>query len=108
MPLSEAQRAKAAELAQATGRDPAELIAKAEAAQAGQAEPGADAPRTDGKPIFERLLIGVLPFITVNELREHWLKLPPAHTDGEMFCGEFAIKHGGPASGGGETPPAAE
>ena len=45
-------------------------------------------------PLNERLLIGHLPYITVNELRVDFMGLPKA-PDGELFTGEWLLKHGG-------------
>lgn len=63
--------------------------------------------KTPGRPSFERLLLGVLPFIRVRELRTIWLGLDEPLPDDEMTCGAFAAKYGGgaaaaPAAAGSE------
>lgn len=100
MALSAKQLSKIRGLAQELGLSPADLIAEAEGL-ASQTKPDSpssdstgDAP-SDGKPIFERLLIGAFPFIRVRELRQNWLGLTERVPDDEMMCGEFAAKHGG-------------
>ena len=105
--LSDATKERLRAAAEENGIDPAEVIAEAEKRQASKAEPAKDNPTPDAAPLADRLLIGFLPFITVNELRTIWLKLPPIK-DGALMTGEFAIKYGGtPApitSAPGDTP----
>lgn len=81
------------------GQDPAKAIAQAERLANGQSEESdEETPSTGSKssrPTFERLLIGVLPFIKVRELRSIWLGLPDRIPDDELTCGEFQVKYGG-------------
>ena len=99
--LSEEQIAALTEAAREHGIDPDAVLSAAENlsnARASQGEPGAD---PSGRPLFERLLIGTLPFIRVRELRQLWLKLDERIPDDEMMCGEFAAKYGGTAAESG-------
>ena len=84
--------------AQRRGIDPEEAVTEAtRLADAGDeaSEPEKDAkPDGPSRPTFERLLIGVLPFITVRELRTNWLGLTESVPDDGMMCGDFQSKHG--------------
>ena len=90
MPLTDEQRAALAAEAEKRGIDPAKLIAAAD--KSGQTPvTGKDAVSTDEAP--PNLYIYPLPFLTVNEVRMHWLKLPPV-TGGEQYAGEWAAQRG--------------
>lgn len=102
MPLDPQQRERIEAEAEKRGADPAKAVAEAEriAGSRDKAKPAADgavAPAT-GKPTFELLLIGVLPFIRVRELRKEWLGLAESLPDDDMTCGAFAAKYGGAGS----------
>lgn len=97
MPLDEMTRRRIRAMAEQRGQDPDAAVSAAES-MAGGSSPGEFEEGAAGRPTFERLLIGVLPFIKVRELRSIWLGLPERVQDDEMFCGEFAAKHGGAAS----------
>jgi hypothetical protein len=103
MPLDQITEKRVRDMAEAKGMDPDEAVSQAESRMAAKApapKPEADAePAPGGKyPTFERLLIGAFPFIKVRELRQNWLGLTERVEDDEMFCGDFAAKHGGAAS----------
>ena len=80
-------------LAVSEGVDPDALVAVAEGA-------AGDAPATEGPMKFDRLLLGHLPYMTVNEIRES-IGLPSL-PDGGRISGEWLLDHGG--SDGGSTP----
>lgn len=85
--------------AERRGVDPEAAVAAARKIAGGdEGDTDASAPGQAARPTFERLLIGVLPFIKVRELRVNWLGLDERVEDDEMFCGDFAAKHGGAAS----------
>lgn len=86
--------------AERRGIDPDEAAAEARRLADDGDEPSEepDDKPTSGRPTFERLLIGVLPFIKVRELRSIWLGLDERVADDEMMCGDFAAKHGGGAA----------
>lgn len=97
--LSDEQRQQLEEAARRSGMDPAEVVSAGERMSGS----GEDPEQGDGgRPIFERLLIGTLPFIRVRELRQLWLKLEERIPDDELMCGEFALKYGGQPAGGGD------
>jgi hypothetical protein len=60
------------------------------------------------RPTLERLLIGVLPFVRVRELRSIWLGLDERLPDDELSCGEFQLKYGGGAAPAPAAPESAE
>lgn len=107
MPIDQATEQRIRALAQQRGQDPDRAVAEAERVQSGgdspDGEPAASGTATPGHPTFERLLIGAFPYIKVRELRSIWLGLSERVEDDEMFCGDFAAKHGG--GGGAATAP---
>jgi hypothetical protein len=98
MPLDPKQEQAIRAEAEKRGLDPDEAVKRAGGAAAPKTEGAAAAAEPGGKPTFERLLIGAFPFIKVRELRQNWLGLTERVEDDEMFCGDFAAKHGGAAS----------
>jgi hypothetical protein len=99
MALSAAAEQAVRDEAERRGVDPDEAVSHARAlTEDGSGEESGAAKATGGKPTFERLLIGAFPFIKVRELRQNWLGLTERVEDDEMFCGDFAAKHGGAAS----------
>jgi|GEM_PF-2558013 len=103
MPLDQVTEKRIREMAMARGQDPDDAIAAAERVRAEMDDGGVDDERDaptagNGRPTIERLLLGVLPFVKVRELRSVWLGLEERIADDEMMCGEFAVKYGGAAS----------
>lgn len=89
--------------AEKRGQDPDAAVARAEKARsdvdARASDVAKDGPSSPpGKPTFERLLLGALPFMTVREFRSGWLGLDAPLPDDGMTCGEFAAKYGGAGS----------
>lgn len=83
------------------GIDPGKAIAHAESiAPKADSQAHADAP---AHPVFDRMLIGALPFVTVREFRSVWLGLDARIPDDELMCGEFAAKHGGASASPGTS-----
>lgn len=99
--LSDEQRQQLEEAARRSGMDPAEVVSAGERLSDAGGKSGDAAPDNGGRPLFERLLIGTLPFIRVRELRQLWLKLEERIPDDELMCGEFAAKYGGTSAGSG-------
>lgn len=96
MALDAATRQAVVSGAKSRGVDPDEAIAEAERIAAeGDADTERGVSSGPERPTFERLLIGVLPFIKVRELRSIWLGLDERIPDDEMMCGDFRLKHGG-------------
>lgn len=93
MALSPSQERAVRAEAERRGLDPDEAVERA-----GGVEESNGGESATGKPTFERLLIGAFPFIKVRELRSNWLGLSERVEDDEMFCGDFAAKHGGGAA----------
>lgn len=92
MPLSDKQRAMLEEEAKRRGIDPAKLIAAAErSTQSTTAATKAEVSSDEAPP---NLYMYHLPFVTVNEVRERWLKLPPV-SGGEQYAAEWAAQRGG-------------
>jgi hypothetical protein len=102
MPLDPATEKRIRDEAAKRGADPGMALAEAERirAKAAPVEKSDEKPETETTthPVADRLLIGFLPFMKVRELRSIWLGLPERVQDDEMFCGDFAAKHGGAAS----------
>ena len=88
----------------AEGANPDEVIAEAEALAVDQL-PEDGKPAEGGKPIAERLLVGFLFALRVNELREHWLGMEPNLPDGELSCLQYQFKHGGGKAPSAEPDP---
>lgn len=102
MPLDPKREQAIRAEAQRRGLDPDEAVKRA----GGAASPDDALPA--GKPTFERMLIGAFPFVTVAELRKHWLGLDERIKDDHLTCGEFQLKYGGgaaPAPADGEPSP---
>lgn len=101
MPLTSKQRAALEAKAKEKGVDSGKLIAAAEALDS----EGADAPAKSKAPGMSaggekpNLYMYHLPFVTVNEVREIWLDLPPV-TGGDEYAGIWAAKQTG-----GQKPP---
>ena len=93
--LSEKQRLRLRAEAEVAGVDPAALVATAE--RLDKESGGSDSGGKKGQA--DRLLIGHLHWVTVNELRGK-LGLPPV-PGGDEFCTAFAIQRGMVAPPGG-------
>jgi hypothetical protein len=91
-----AEKAVRAE-AERRGQDPEAAVEHARSLMPDD-EGGKTGESGTARPTFERLLIGVLPFIKVRELRSIWLGLDERVPDDEMMCGDFQVKHGGAAA----------
>jgi hypothetical protein len=107
--LPDTVRKRIEDEARKRGVDPEKALAEAErlANESNDTEDTGDeatGKSSSKRPTFERLLIGVLPFIKVRELRQHWLGLTERVADDEMMCGDFQAKHGG----AGQAPSAPE
>lgn len=88
------------------GVDPAAAIAHAESlAPKDPPAPSQDAAAPDkgARPLFDRLLLGALPFVRVREFRSVWLGLTERIPDDDLMCGEFAAKHGGASASPGTS-----
>ena len=92
MPLSDEQREKLEAEARRRGIDPAKLIAAADKSTQTDTTGGkATAATSDSAP--PNLYMYHLPFVTVNEVRTVWLKLP-AISGGDQYAGEWAAQRG--------------
>jgi len=80
------------EAAAIEGVDPSALIAAASESMDPDVDAGVEAPTTSGPLRFERLLIGVLPYMTVNEVRAAAGFGPIA--GGEVTTLEWAARYG--------------
>ncbi len=114
MPLSQEQKDHLTAEAEKRGLDPAKLIAAAEdhLAQAVESQPkdsgGAKAAKESGAtPDQPKLFQYHLPFVTVKEVRQHWLGLTDSFPGDSEVASEWAAKHGGGSTDGGNAPPAA-
>lgn len=58
-------------------------------------------PDKGAHPLFDRLLLGALPFVRVREFRSVWLGLTERIPDDDLMCGEFAAKYGGASASPG-------
>lgn len=101
MPLDPATEQRIRAEAAKRGADPDAAVARAESIAA----PAAKSADPTGRPIFDRLLLGALPFVRVREFRALWLGLAERIPDDEMMCGEFAAKHGGASASPGTAGP---
>lgn len=101
MPLDPTTEKRIRDEAVKRGADPDKAVAHAEdlAAKKQPAAAGSsdEAPVKGEHPLFDRMLLGALPFVRVREFRSIWLGLDERVPDDEMMCGEFAAKYGGGA-----------
>lgn len=86
-PLDAATEQRVRAEAARRGVDPDAALSHARALSSDDSSP-------PGRPIFDRMLIGALPFVTVREFRSVWLGLDERVPDDDMMCGDFAAKHG--------------
>ena len=91
--LSPEQRTKLMAIAASEGVDADALIAEAEA-MISKAEPG-------GPLKFDRMVLGLAPYLTVNEMRAAAGLGPIA--GGDAITGDWIAAHGGASSGGDPT-----
>ncbi len=84
------------------GIDAAKLIAAAETLSAAGASADAKAPGAAAKGEKPNLYMYHLPFVTVNEVREIWLDLPPV-AGGDEYAGVWAAKQGTQAAAEPDT-----
>lgn len=99
MPLDPATEKRIRDEAAKRGADPDKAVARAEELAA-KKQPSGDAGDASAKgehPLFDRMLLGALPFVRVREFRSIWLGLDERIPDDDMMCGDFAAKHGGGA-----------
>lgn len=98
MPLSDEQRAEIEKVAAKEGVDPAKLAAAAERIVSGQpARVGAKAgQQADHEQ--PKLDMYLLPFVTVQEVREHWLGLTDAFPGDRQVASKWAAANGGDMS----------
>jgi hypothetical protein len=94
MPLTSAQRTALEAKAKEAGVDPAKLIAEAEKISSNGSASEPKAPGAAAKGEKPNLYMYHLPFVTVNEVRENWLDLPPV-AGGDEYAGAWAAKQGG-------------
>lgn len=113
MPLDLATEKRIRAEAAKRGADPDKAIARAESLAAKKQPTAAgsskdEATSKDAHPLFDRMLLGALPFVRVREFRSIWLGLTERLPDDEMTCGAFAAKYGGGAAAApaDEAPPA--
>lgn len=106
MSLDPATERRIRAAAEGRGVDPDEAVAEAERLASSDPPPTSETSEAaTGRPIADRLLIGFLPFITVQELRTHFLKLPARIKDDELTCGEFQAKYAGSLTASPSTTP---
>lgn len=107
--LDQVTRAAIRDEALRRGADPSAAVAHAESLMPGMSLPATAEPTTGtpttGRPIFDRLLLGALPFVRVREFRALWLGLDERIPDDDLMCGEFAAKHGGASASPGTATP---
>ena len=98
MALSEAQRQRVIEFARRKGEDPEELLKVAEQESEGQESAAPEGEgETEGQPaqpVLETLLVGLVPYLKVRELREKWLGVTDSVVDDHLTVAEWNIKHG--------------
>lgn len=102
MALSAAAEQAVRDEAERRGVDPDEAVEHARALDSKGNEP--EPEKADGgKPTFDRLLLGALPFMTVREFRAGWLGLSAPIKDDHLTCGEFQAKYSGGAAAAPST-----
>lgn len=111
MPLDPATEKRIRDEAARRGVDPGDAVAEAEkfaAKKQPSATGSSDEPaKPDGRPTFDRFLLGALPFVTVREFRSVWLGLSERVPDDDLMTGDFLAKHGGAAAAPAEPDPPA-